>query len=61
MDREARNQKYEDYIKAVSREAAAAGRREPYYLTYRKKCGMKESGRRKENAGEIAETQKEQC
>ncbi len=39
MDREHKNRKYEDYITAVTRQAAAAGRREPYHLTYLKKYG----------------------
>lgn len=39
MNRDFKDQKYEDYITAVSREAAATGRREPYHLTYLRKYG----------------------
>lgn len=37
MDREIKEQKYEDYITTVTRQATAVGRREPYHLTYLKK------------------------
>lgn len=58
MDREHKNRKYEDYITAVTRQAAATGRREPYHLTYLRKYG----GRGRQKGGqENAESQEEQC
>lgn len=45
VDQEQRKQKYEDYVADVSPQAAAAGRREPYYLTYLKKYGAVPEGR----------------
>lgn len=40
VGQEIKKQKYEDYIAYASPQAAAVGRREPYYLTYLRKRGM---------------------
>ena len=47
MERERKNRKYEDYITAVSLQAEAVGRREPYHLTYLKKYGERNMPGRK--------------
>ena len=47
MERELKSQKYEDYMADVSAAAAAAGRREPYHLTYLKRYGERSQPKEK--------------